>query len=89
VVERLHLVRLETDQLWRAPGILYGFPRLGQLELLDAFGRHREGDDHALEFGTHNTAPDSRYDYLLLLSGTPRREVETLDRRRRLRALQS
>ncbi|MGI8652698.1 MAG: hypothetical protein ACR2I7_07870, partial [Geodermatophilaceae bacterium] len=39
--------------------------------LLDAFGRHREGDDHALEFGTHNTAPDSRYDYLLLLSGTP------------------
>src|SRR4051812_10523061 len=53
VVERLHLAVFGSDELRRAARSLYGLPRLGQLDLLDALGSDQERDRLAFEFISH------------------------------------
>jgi hypothetical protein len=59
VVERLHLTGLRGDQPGRAPRALDGFPRLGQLDLLDAFGGHEERDLLSVKAPFGHGAPPS------------------------------
>jgi len=53
----LNAAGLAGQQPRRASGLLDGLPRLGQLDLLDAFGRDGESDGLSLQFSSHDDPP--------------------------------